>query len=76
LGPAMYADDTSVLISIKDFDTFCSISNFAYYLVSNWFNADKLFLNLNKTNVIKFLINNSLQYAVPGIGKVVLVLNN
>jgi hypothetical protein len=35
MGPVIYANETSALISIKHFDTFCSMSNFAYYLVSN-----------------------------------------
>jgi hypothetical protein len=32
--------------------------------MSRWFAANKLALNLDKTNIIKFITNNSTQYAV------------
>jgi hypothetical protein len=58
----IFADDTSVIISSKNVD-FCAKSNKVLSHISKWFTADKLALNLDKTNIIKFTTNNSPQYA-------------
>jgi hypothetical protein len=50
----MFADGTSVIISRKNLDDFCMLSNRAVSLMSKWFAANKLTLNLDKTNRIKF----------------------
>jgi hypothetical protein len=52
--PIIFADDTSVIISSKNLDDFCMLSNRVLSLMSKWFAANKLTLNLNKTNIIKF----------------------
>jgi hypothetical protein len=38
----------------KNIDDFCMLSKGVLSLMSKWFAADKLELNLNKTNMIKF----------------------
>jgi hypothetical protein len=52
----IYADDTSVIISTKKFDDFCRISNKVLCCMSKCFAANKLSLNLDKTNIIKLRI--------------------
>jgi hypothetical protein len=56
-------DDASVLICNKNSDDFCSMSNLVFSLISNLFTSYKLVLNLDKTNVIKSVMNNSPWYA-------------
>jgi hypothetical protein len=46
--PTIFADDTSVIISSKNFDDFCTISNTVLSHMSDWFTANKLALNLEK----------------------------
>jgi hypothetical protein len=60
--PIIFADDTSVLISTKNLDDFCTISNTVLSHISEWFTANKMALNLDKTNIIQFKTNNTLQY--------------
>jgi hypothetical protein len=54
-----FADNTGVIISSKNFDDFCAKSNIVLSHMSTWFTANKLALNLDKTNIIKFISNNS-----------------
>jgi hypothetical protein len=58
--PIIFAEDTSFIIS-KKFDDFHARSNLVLSQMSKWFPANKLTLNLDKTNIIKFIINNSPQ---------------
>jgi hypothetical protein len=58
----VFADDTSVIISSKNFDDFSAISNEVLSDTSKWFACKKLVLNLDKTNTIKFITNKSPQY--------------
>jgi hypothetical protein len=51
--PIIFADDTSIIISSKNLD-FCMLSNRVLSLMSKWFAANMLTLNLDKTNIIKF----------------------
>jgi hypothetical protein len=62
-NPVTFADDTSVIISSKKFDDFCRISNILCHM-SKWFAANRLTLNPDKTNIIKFTANNSPQHAL------------
>jgi hypothetical protein len=62
--PIIFADDTSVIISNKNFDDFCATSNIVLSHMSKWFTANKLALNLDETNIIQFITNNSPQYAL------------
>jgi hypothetical protein len=52
--PIIFADDTSLIISSKNLDDFCMLSNRVLSLMSKWFAANKLALNLDKSNIIKF----------------------
>jgi hypothetical protein len=52
--PIIFANVTSVIISSKNLDDFCMLSNRVISLISKWFAANKLTLNLDKTNIIKF----------------------
>jgi hypothetical protein len=47
--PIIFADDTNVIISSKNLDVFCMLSNRVLSLMSKWFAANKLALNLHKT---------------------------
>jgi hypothetical protein len=54
--PKIFADDTSVIICSKTLDGFCTLSNKVLSQMSKWFTANKLALDLDETNVIKFII--------------------
>jgi hypothetical protein len=49
--PIIFIDDTSV-ISSKNLDVFFMLSNRVLFLMSKWFAANKLALNLDKTKQI------------------------
>jgi hypothetical protein len=66
LKPIIFTDDTSVLISSKKFDDFNTGSNIVFSQMSKWFSVNKLLI-LDKTNIIKFIMNNSSQHT-SGIG--------
>jgi hypothetical protein len=51
-------NDTSVIISSRNFKDFCSESNFVLSCMIKWFSANQLVLNLDKTNRMKFITNN------------------
>jgi hypothetical protein len=57
--PILFADDTSIIISIRNFRDFSTTSNLVLSRVIEWFAANKLVLNLEKTNTMKFVTNNS-----------------
>jgi hypothetical protein len=57
--PIIFADDISVIISSKNLDDFCILSHNVLSQMSKWFSVNKLSLNLDKTNVIKFITKNS-----------------
>jgi hypothetical protein len=54
--PLIFADDTNVIIYSKNLDDHCILSNEVLSQMSKWFFANKLPLNLDKTNVIKINI--------------------
>jgi hypothetical protein len=60
--PIIFTDDTTVIISSKKFGNFHTRSNIVLAQMSEWFSANKLALSLDKTNVIKFIKNNSPQH--------------
>jgi hypothetical protein len=64
LSVTRFADDASVIISSKKFDDFCATANNVFSHMNIWFSANKLTLNLDKTNVMKFTTNNSSQYTL------------
>jgi hypothetical protein len=51
--PILIADYTSVIISNRNFEDFYSVSNLVLFPTIKWFAANKLVLNLGKTNIIK-----------------------
>jgi hypothetical protein len=57
--PVLFADDTSVIISNRNFEDFSTVSNLVVSHMIEWFTANKLVLNLDKTNTMKFIMNNS-----------------
>jgi hypothetical protein len=61
--PIIFADDTTVINSNKDFD-FCTLANSVLCHMSKWFTAKKLALTLGETKLIKSVINNSPQRAL------------
>jgi len=52
--PMLFADDTSVIISSKNFKDFCSVTNLLLPHKNKWF-ATNLVLNLDKTNMVEFI---------------------
>jgi len=59
-SPVIYADDTIVLVSasnLKDLQT--KIDSTLDY-ISDWFSFNGLILNMEKTNMVKFCTNHSL----------------
>jgi hypothetical protein len=57
--PILFAHETRVIISNRNFEDFCMISNSVLSSMIEWFLANKLVLNLEKTNIMKFGMNNS-----------------
>jgi hypothetical protein len=55
--PILFADGTSVIISNGNFRDFSATSNLVLSRMIEWF-ADKLILNLEKTNIMKFVTKN------------------
>jgi len=61
LESILFADDTSVIISSRNFRDFCSESNLVPSHMIKWFAANNLVINLDKTNIMKFIKRNSSQ---------------
>jgi len=62
--PRLFADDTSVIISSRHFEDFSSMSNLVLSCMIKCFAANNLVLNLNKTNIIKFITSNISHYTL------------
>jgi hypothetical protein len=56
--PVIYADDTSVLLSADSEAELQSKINQALDYMTEWFSANSLVLNMEKTNIVKFTSNN------------------
>jgi hypothetical protein len=54
----MFADDTSVLISNKNFNEFKNAFNTVLNHITKWFHANQPILNMDKMNIIKFTPTN------------------
>lgn len=50
----LFADDTNIFYSHKNFDTLVTTLNSEISKVAQWFSCNKLSLNISKTNFIKF----------------------
>jgi hypothetical protein len=62
--PIIFAHDTSVIISTKKLDDLCAMSNVVLSHMNKCFNANRLTLNIDKTNIKTFTTNNFLQYVL------------
>jgi hypothetical protein len=63
----LFANDTSVIISNRKFIEFSTTANVVLAHMIEWFSANKLVLNWEKTNIMKFVTNN-LPYCALTIG--------
>jgi hypothetical protein len=54
-----FADDTGVIISSKSVEVFCSLSDLVLCCMIKWSAASKFVTHLGKTNVLKYITNNS-----------------
>jgi hypothetical protein len=50
--PILFADDTSVIIYDRNLGDFCIVANLVLTHMIEWFTANKLVLNLDKTNIM------------------------
>ena len=57
--PVMYADDTNLFYSNNDIETLFSTVNMELEKISEWFKANKLSLNIKKTNYTLFHKNST-----------------
>lgn len=55
----LYADDTSVLVEAEDLETLCEKSRKAMVETNKWFTANKLQVNMGKTQSLLFSTRNS-----------------
>jgi hypothetical protein len=62
--PIILAHDTSIIISTKNCDDVRTMSNTILSHMNKLFTVNKMTLNLDKTNIIKFIMINSSQYAL------------
>jgi len=62
--PILFAGDTSVLISSKNFEDFCSVLNLIVSHMIKWFAANKLVVNLDKANIVKFITKKSSHFTL------------
>jgi hypothetical protein len=58
----IFAYETNVIISSKNLDDCCTLSNKVLSQMSKWFTGNKLSPNLDITNKIKCIAKNSPQY--------------
>jgi hypothetical protein len=65
--PILFADEASVTISNKNFIDFSKSANLVLARMIEWFSANMLVLNLEKTNIMKFVTIN-LPYCALAIG--------
>jgi hypothetical protein len=50
----LFADDTSVIVTDKDYNSFEQKTNLALTCLDRWFRVSQLVLNITETDVIKF----------------------
>ena len=50
----LFVDDTSILITEKNYENLNQKIRLTLYFASRWFKANQLVFNLKKTNIIKF----------------------
>jgi hypothetical protein len=54
----MFADDTNFLIRNRNFKEFKNALNLFIPHIAEWFHASQLILNVDKTNIVKFIPTN------------------
>jgi len=59
-SPVIYADHTSVLVSANDLKDLQTKIDSTLHYICDWFPFNGLTLNMEKTNVVKFCTNHSL----------------
>jgi len=59
-SPIIYADDTSLLVSANNLKNLQTKIAFTLHYISDWFSVSGLTLNMEKTNMVKFCTNHSL----------------
>ena len=57
--PILFADNTNVIISSRNFKDFYSVSNLDISHIIKWFAANKLVLNLDEMNIMELITKNS-----------------
>jgi hypothetical protein len=55
----LFADYTSVIISSRNLEDFCSVTNLVLCYMIKWFAANNLLPNLDIMNIMKFLTKHS-----------------
>ena len=56
--PILFADDTNLILTHRDFDSLIKQANSGIVMLSEWFLANKLSLNVKKSNFIVFASKN------------------
>ena len=76
--PVIYADDTSVLLIANDDSELKDKINHALDYMTEWFSANGLTLNMEKTNIIKFTSSNrqTETFQIPHINRLLTGVNN
>jgi hypothetical protein len=55
----LFADDTIVIIYNRNLGYFCTVAKLFLTRMIEWFTANKLVINIDKTNIMKLITNNS-----------------
>jgi len=53
--PVLFADYNSAIITNRNSEDFCSVSNLVLSHMIKWFAVNKLVLNLDKPNIMKYI---------------------
>jgi hypothetical protein len=65
--PVLFSDNSSVMITGRNLEDLCSVSNLVRSHVIKWFAANNLVINLDKIYIMKFITQNS-SYSTVHIG--------
>ena len=60
----LYVDDTSIIVTSQNLEKFETKIDNIFGDINNWFKANKLILNYNRTNYLQFNLINSWDYEV------------
>jgi len=60
----LYADDTSIIVTSPNLENFETKIDNIFGDINNWFKANQLKLNYNKTSYLQFNMKNSWDYEV------------